>query len=87
MALGGRVVSGPRGAWACMLALPASRREVLYSARWLGEGGGTAFPPSVTQEIKNPNLYLLGSPSLNYHLLFHPAPVLVKSLSPKGTHF
>lgn len=34
-----------------------------------GGGWGTAFSPSVTQEIKTPNLYLLGSPSLNRHLL------------------
>lgn len=45
MALGGRVVSGLRGAWAYMhmLALPASRREVCYSARWLGESGDSIF--------------------------------------------
>lgn len=45
MALGGCVVSGLRGAWACMhmLVLPASRREVLYSARWLGERGDSIF--------------------------------------------
>lgn len=52
MALGGRVVSGPRGAWACMHtpALPASRREVLYSARWLREGEDSIFPFSDSRD-------------------------------------
>lgn len=29
----------------------------------------TASSPSLTQEMETPNLYLLGSPSLNCHLL------------------
>lgn len=59
MALGGRVVSGPRGVWACMHT-PGSaslqQRGVLL-CQVAGGGWGQHFSPSVTQEMETSNFF------------------------------
>lgn len=66
----------------CWLCQPPAERCATLPGGW--GRVGTAFSPSVTQQRAIPNLYHLGSQSLNRHLLCFPQCGLCRSRSPKG---